>query len=255
MRRAVVTGGNRGLGLETCRQLAKRGFEVVLTSRDLAEGRARARELAAEGRVEAAELDVADPASIARFAETMRDVDVLVNNAGISQHGFDATVAKTTLEVNFFGAMRVTDALLPKLGEPAVIVMVSSGLGESDIVSPPLRVRFLDPQLDRDSLVALMREFIAAVERGDHQRKGWPSSAYGVSKLGMNALVRVLARELEPRRISINAVCPGWVRTDMGGSSAPRSVKQGADGIVWAATLGEDGPTGRWFRDREEIDW
>jgi NAD(P)-dependent dehydrogenase (short-subunit alcohol dehydrogenase family) len=92
------------------------------------------------------------------------------------------------------------------------------------------------------------------VERGRHSRSGWPSSAYRVSKVSLNALVRILARELGPRRIRVNAVCPGWVRTDMGGAGATRSVEKGAASIVWAAAL-EDGPTGGFFRDGQPIPW
>jgi NAD(P)-dependent dehydrogenase (short-subunit alcohol dehydrogenase family) len=97
---------------------------------------------------------------------------------------------------------------------------------------------------------ALMREVVDAVVRGAHDREGWPSSAYGVSKIGMNALTRALARELAPRGIVVNAVDPGWVRTDMGGPAASRSVEQGADTIVWAATLAPGGPTGEFLHDR-----
>ncbi|MCP4385182.1 MAG: SDR family oxidoreductase, partial [Hyphomicrobiales bacterium] len=119
-----------------------------------------------------------------------------------------------------------------------------------------LRKRFLDPSLDRSRLNALLDEFVAAVADGSYEQAGWPGSAYKVSKAGLNALTRIYANDLSDRHIRINAVCPGWVRTDMGGRSAPRHVSQGAASIVWAATLsGDNGPTGGFFRDGEPIAW
>ncbi len=137
----------------------------------------------------------------------------------------------------------------------ARIVMVSSGMGELTSVSPELRHRFEDPALTRDELVSLMESFVRDVAEGTHAKKGWPSSAYRVSKVGLNALTRVLARELhgDPRHILVNSACPGWVRTRMGGSGAPRSPEKGAETPAWLALLPEGGPTGRFFRDRREI--
>ena len=259
-RTALVTGGNRGLGFETCRQLARRGFRVLLSSRGERDGKAAAERLAGEGlAVEHRRLEVVDPASIAALAAELRreaaSLDVLVNNAGISMHGFDAEVARRTLDVNFFGAMNVTDALLPSIPDGGNVVMVSSGMGELSALAPPLRERLLDPALTRPALVELMRAFVHDVERGRHAEAGWPSSGYRVSKAGLNALVRILARELAGRRIRVNAVCPGWVRTDMGGPNAARGPAQGAASIVWAATLEGDGPSGGFFRDGRPISW
>jgi carbonyl reductase 1 len=121
-------------------------------------------------------------------------------------------------------------------------------------LAPALRERLFSPELTRDDLVQLVRTFVADVESGRHTAAGWPSSAYRVSKVGLNALTRVLARELAPRRIRVNAVCPGWVRTDMAGAGATRSVEAGAASIVWAAAR-EDGPTGGFFRDGRPIPW
>ena len=258
-RTALVTGASRGLGLETCRQLARRGLRVLLTGRSEREAAAAARAIADEGhRVEHRRLDVADAASIASLADQLeRDgisIDVLVNNAGIALDGFNAEVARRTLDVNFFGAMHVTDALLPRVPEGGNIVMVSSGIGELAGLSPRRREQLADPHLTRDRLALLMRSFVEDVEHGRHAEAGWPSSAYQVSKAGLNALARVLARELASRRIRVNAVCPGWVRTDMGGADASRSVEEGAASIVRAAAL-EDGPTGTFFRDGRTIAW
>jgi NAD(P)-dependent dehydrogenase (short-subunit alcohol dehydrogenase family) len=201
-------------------------------------------------------LDVADPASVRALADALASdrIDVLVNNAGIALRGFNAEVARRTLEVNFFGALRVTDALLPLIRDGGTIVMVSSGMGEVSAFAPRLAERFLSPSLTKDDLVEMVRSFQRDVERGRHEAAGWPSSAYRVSKVALNALTRILARELAPRRIRVNAVCPGWVRTDMGGSGASRSVEAGARSIVWAAAL-EEGPTGGFFRDGRAIGW
>lgn len=259
---ALVTGGNRGLGLETGRQLAERGFQVLLTSRDERQGQAAAARIDDNRkRVSHRTLDVTDAKSIAAVAAGLeRDgvaLDVLVNNAGISMKGFDANVARRTLEVNFFGAMNVTDALLPSIPDGGTIVMVSSGMGELSSVSADLRRRFLAADLTRAGLVELMASFVRDVENGRHAEAGWPSSGYRVSKVGLNALVRLLARELAPRRIQVNAVCPGWVRTDLGGPNAPRDLATGAASITWSASVGDrpNPPTCGFFRDGRSIAW
>jgi NAD(P)-dependent dehydrogenase (short-subunit alcohol dehydrogenase family) len=260
MRTALVTGANRGLGLEVCRQLARAGVSVIATSRNEAEGREAVGGLHRKKLdVVYEQCDVIDDASVAVLAERLAArgavLDVLVNNAGVAMKGFDANVAKQTMDVNFFGAMRVTDVLGPAIRDGGNIVMVSSAMGELSALSPELQKRFLSADLDRTALVGLAEEFVSDVEEGHHAQRGWPSSAYRVSKASLNALARVLARELAPRHIKVNAVCPGWARTDMGGSGAPRTVEQGAASITWAAQLGADGPTGRFFRDGHEISW
>lgn len=258
VRTALVTGGNRGLGRETCRRLARRGFRVLLTSRG-EDGRVVAKHLAGEGlAVEFHPTDVTDPAGIAALAEELgRDrvaIDVLVNNAGVTASGSGLAQARRTLDVNFFGARNVTDALLPRIPEGGNIVMVSSGMGDLSCVSRPLRETLLNPALTREVLVGLVRGYLEDFAQGRPTASGWPSSAYSASKVGLNALTRILACDLAPRRIRVNAVCPGWVRTDMGGKSAPRSVEAGGASIEWAAAL-EEGPTGGFFRDGNPIPW
>ncbi len=257
---ALVTGANRGLGLETCRQLGRSGMRLVLTSRGEEEGRAAVALLRREG-IEATfeQLDVADDASVVSTAERLaargEPLDVLVNNAGISMRGFDVSVAARTTAVNFGGALRVTDVLAPALRGGGRVVMVSSGMGSLGAFSRELQDRFLSPDLTRAQLVALVDEFVNDVREGRHTERGWPTSAYRVSKAAMNALTRIVATELAPRRILVNAACPGWVRTDMGGPGAPRSLEQGARSITWAALLADDGPTGGFFRDGHRIEW
>jgi NAD(P)-dependent dehydrogenase (short-subunit alcohol dehydrogenase family) len=255
----LVTGGNRGLGLETCRQLGRLGLKVLLSARDIAEGAKATAALHSEGLdVTFEPLDVTSQESIDNLADRLGRqglrLAALVNNAGIALDGFDATVAERTLGVNFFGAMHVTERLLPLMEQPGRIVMVSSGAGELEGLSPEIRRR-LEPPPSKEELVALLRSFIDDVRSGEYARKGWPGSAYRVSKLGLNALTRLLAEELRERHLLVNAVCPGWVRTRMGGTRAPRGVEEGADTLVWAATLPPDGPTGGFFRDRRAIPW
>jgi carbonyl reductase 1 len=249
---AAVTGANRGIGLEIARGLARAGLRVLGTSRH-ADGASLAAIEGAGAELEL--LDVADAKSRTLFAERVGPVDVLVNNAAVSLDGFDARVARATLDTNFFGAMHLTDALLPRMRFGGRVVMVSSGMGELSCLEPALAARFASASLDRAELVRLAESFVEDVAAGRWKVRGWPTSAYAVSKVCMNALVRVLARELagDPRRILVNAACPGWVRTRMGGRHAPRSPEEGADTPVWLALLPEGGPTGQFFRDRRAV--
>jgi NAD(P)-dependent dehydrogenase (short-subunit alcohol dehydrogenase family) len=253
-RTALVTGANQGIGLDICRQLRDLGYAVILTARNDHEGRAAAEKLGVEFR----HLDVAKGTDIAALADDLRGegrtLDLLVNNAAISMDGFNNHVVRETLAVNFFGALHVTEALLPLIADGGRIVMVASGMGELHAYAPAVRARFADPTLTRDQLVVLVQEFVTAVEEGTHQHNGWPSSAYRVSKAAIIALAKVLARDLASRRIRAVAACPGWVRTRMGGRSAPRRVEQGAASIVWAAT--EDAAaTGGFTRDGRVANW
>ena len=258
---AVVTGANRGLGLETVRSLAGRGYRVWLTGRDAQNAEDAASRLRAQAlEVQAARLDIADDSTVNAFAERMASeppIEALVNNAGTTLQGFDAEVAARTLDANYRGAVRVTDALFSRLAPDANIVMVWSGMGELDKFSPALRERLLRPDLSRARLEELAAEFVQTVERGTYKAAGFPSNAYSVSKALLNGFTRVLARELEGSSRRVNAVCPGWVKTRMGGTSAPRSLEQGVSGIVWAATLSREGraPQGGFFRDGKAISW
>jgi NAD(P)-dependent dehydrogenase (short-subunit alcohol dehydrogenase family) len=227
-RLALVSGGNRGIGLEVCRQLAERGYAVVMGSRDEEKGRVAAEGL--EWNVIPQQLDVADAGSVDRMAAFLEDefgrLDILVNNAGISndegQRGVDADLdrVKESLEANLFGAWRLCEMAIPLMRRNGYgrIVNVSTGL--------------------------------AALED-----MGGGSPGYRVSKTALNALTRILASELRGSGILVNAVNPGWVQTDMGGSGATRSVEEGAEALVWAATLPNSGPTGGFFQDRRPVPW
>jgi NAD(P)-dependent dehydrogenase (short-subunit alcohol dehydrogenase family) len=221
---ALVTGANRGIGLEVCRQLARLGFTVLLGARDAGRGARAARQLGAPN-ISPVVIDVADDESVGAAAAGIERLDVLVNNAAILydtwQSAADADLEQVheALETNVIGAWRVTQALLPKLREsPAPrIVNVSSGAGAIHDM-------------------------------------GGGTPAYRVSKAALNALTRVFAAELRSDGILVNAVCPGWVATDMGGAGG-RPVADGAAGVVWAATLPDDGPTSGFFRDGRPIAW
>jgi len=227
----LVTGANRGIGREVARQLAERDYEVILSARDQAKASAAADELSREtgGKVTPLRLDVADPVSIAQAAEQVRSdpgsLDVLVNNAGIGNDfgvaGADPDFEKVqaALDTNFFGAYRLTIALLPLLreSEHPRIVNVSSGMG------------------------------------GVAEMGGW-SPGYRVSKAALNAMTRILSTELKGEGILVNSACPGFVNTDMGAPmGAKKPVEDGAAGIVWLARIPDDGPSGGFFRDEKPV--
>ena len=228
---AVVTGGNRGLGLETCRQLGGRGMQVVLTARDTEAGRDAAAELRSDGHdVTFRRLDVTSSAQVEELARFLSDetgrVEVLVNNAGVyldrgvAALDVDLDAVRRTMDVNAYGPLRLCQALVPMMRRRGYgrVVNVSSGSGAFD-------------------------------------EMGTGTLAYGASKTWLNAMTRKVALEAEGDGVLVNAVDPGWVRTRMGGREAPRTPEEGADTIVWLATLPEDGPTGGFFRDRERIPW
>ncbi len=231
---ALVTGANRGIGFETCRQLGRKGLRVILTSRKREAGKNATEILQSEGiEVEYRQLDVTDFKSIDACAlgveRDMGRLDVLVNNAGImldsSKRGAsifqaDPALIRETFETNALGPLMVAKALVPLMrrNDYGRIVNVSSGMGQLS-------------EMDG----------------------GYPG--YRISKTALNAVSVILSRELEGSNIKANSLCPGWVRTDMGSDKAPRSPEQGADTIVWLATLPDDGPSGGFFRDRKRIDW
>ncbi|MEO0671780.1 MAG: SDR family NAD(P)-dependent oxidoreductase [Pseudomonadota bacterium] len=235
-RAALISGGNRGIGLEIGRQLMRAGYQVALGARDPGAGQQAADAFAAEGLEPAVvPLDVTYGASAeAAVAETYRlfgRIDVLVNNAGIlidrpTEDGANSVaripidIVNATFQTNTIGALRLTQACLPVMQAAGYgrIVNMSSGLGQLSDMSGGML-------------------------------------AYRMSKVAMNAMTATLAAELGQGPIKVNAMAPGWVRTDMGGANASRSVEEGADTAVWLAQLPEDGPTGKFFQDREEIAW
>jgi NAD(P)-dependent dehydrogenase (short-subunit alcohol dehydrogenase family) len=228
---AVVTGANRGIGLEVARQLAERNIHVVLTSRDKSKGQQALNHLLDRSLpVSLFQLDVTSSDAATRLCthltKTFGRVDILVNNAAIYLDEGDKLLdipvetMRSSFDANFFGAYYLCKTLIPVMRKNGYgrIVNVSSGYGAMDAMNA---------------------------------RTG----AYKLSKLALNGLTQILASELKGTNIKINAVDPGWVRTEMGGPSATRSPQEAARGIVWAATLADDGPTGRFLRDMKQIAW
>jgi NAD(P)-dependent dehydrogenase (short-subunit alcohol dehydrogenase family) len=163
-----------------------------------------------------------------------------------------ARVVEKTIAVNLLGTLAVTGALAPRVRDGGTIVMVSSGMGELSVLRQPARGR-VEKASSRREVEELAAQFVAGVAMAKHERDGWPSSAYSVSKALLNAATRVIAKEMATRQILVNAVCPGWVRTALGGAHAPRDVETGAASIV--ATVLERKATGGFFRDGEPIAW
>jgi NAD(P)-dependent dehydrogenase (short-subunit alcohol dehydrogenase family) len=228
---ALVTGGNRGIGLEICRQLGGQRVRVILGSRDLAKGITAAAELKANDlSVEPRQLDMSSVQSIRECMNWIRrDVgrlDILINNAGIMIEDDDADpleeleIVRDTMQTNVYGPLLLSRLAIPimKTRRYGRIVNLSSGMG---------------------SLSEMGAGYVA----------------YRLSKAGINVVTRVLAAETEGMGILVNSVDPGWVRTAMGGRGATRSLEKGAETPIWLATLPDDGPTGGFFRDRRAIAW
>lgn len=226
----LVTGANRGIGLEVCRQLATQNYIVVLTARTAQKAQDAAFPLINKGlQIIPLELDITNAASVDTatqwITQELGRLDALVNNAAIDydtdQHVLTADIdrVRRVYETNTLGAWQMTQAMLPliKQSRHGRIVNVSSSAGEWRGLS------------------------------GE-------TPAYSLSKVGLNALTLMMAHALKPDNILVNAICPGWVATDMGGPGG-RPIKDGAASVVWGVTIKDNGPTGGFFRDGRAIDW
>lgn len=227
---AVVTGANRGIGFAVAKGLLKKGVKVIVTSRSEEDGREAMDKLSQFGDAVYHQLDVTNLESIKNLVAYLEDkygkIHILINNAGINYDTWQNTVnadldqVRETIETNLMGPWQTIQEMLPllKKSKGASIVNVSSGAGS------------------------------LSSQTGD--RPG-----YSISKLALNGLTLQFSRLLREEKILINSVCPGWVRTDMGGANANRSPDEGADTIIWAALLDQHGPSGGFFRDRESLDF
>ncbi|CAK6442087.1 unnamed protein product [Pipistrellus nathusii] len=270
---AVVTGANKGIGFAIARDLCRQfSGDVVLTARDAARGRAAVQQLQAEGLSPRFHpLDIDDLQSIRALRDFLRQeyggLNVLVNNAGIAFKVDDPTPfdiqAEVTLKTNFFATRNVCNELLPIVKPHGRVVNISSLQGSRALeqCSQPLKEMFCCEDLTEGDLVELMKKFVEDTKNEVHEREGWPSSAYGVSKLGVTVLSRILARRLDEKRkadrILLNACCPGWVKTDMAGDFGTRTVEEGAETPVYLALLPPDAtePQGQLVRDKVVQKW
>ena len=226
---ALITGASRGIGREVARALASEGWHVLSGVRN---------PKSAPSQTQAEIIDMADPESIEALAERFRAqnqrLDALVNNAGVY-----SGAARQVWAVNVLGPLRLTRALQSLLVPNARVVMVTSGLGRLSAQPPSLVKRLSNPKLSLRDLEQLAEE---------------ATGGYGESKAALNAMARVFAKELKPQGILVNAISPGWCRTDMGGPSAPRSVQQGAASVLWGVRLPLGGPNGGVFQDGKAIE-
>ncbi|XP_048332957.2 (+)-neomenthol dehydrogenase-like isoform X1 [Ziziphus jujuba] len=288
-RYAVVTGANRGIGLETVKQLASNGITVVLTARDEKRGLEAAeklKEFELSGQVVFHQLDVADPATIASLASFIKTqfgkLDILVNNAGVGgviidvdafvslmeadpREGGDWTKAMTQtcecseecLQINYYGAKRTAEALIPllQLSDSPRIVNVSSSMGKLEhLRNDWAKGVFSDVEsLTEERIDEVLREFLKDLKEGSLESKNWPTSlsAYIASKAALNAYTRILAKKYPSFRV--NCVCPGYVKTDINFNSGILSVEEGAASPVKLALLPNDGPSGLYFVRSEVI--
>ncbi|XP_072441721.1 carbonyl reductase [NADPH] 1 [Chiloscyllium punctatum] len=250
---AVVTGSNKGIGLEVVRALCRQfDGDVYLTSRDVERGQQALHKLQQEQlKPLYHQLDITDRESIGKLRTFMTQeyggVDVLINNAGIAFKMADTTPfgiqAKVTMATNFYGTRDVSAELLPIVKPQGRVVNVSSVASSAALqkCSQELQKKFRSSTITEEELVELMEKFVEDASKGVHSEQGWPSSAYGVSKIGVTVLSRIHARKLTKERpgdgILLNACCPGWVRTDMAGPKAPGTAEEGAVTPVYLALL------------------
>ena len=268
---AVVTGSNKGIGFAIVRALCKSfDGDVFLTSRNTERGHDAVKELEGEGlKPKYHQLDICDVSSIEKLRDTMLSnyggIDVLVNNAGIAFFSAGNAPpfpeqAKETVRVNYFSARQVCKILLPTIKDGGRVVNVSSLVTRSTLkkISPKLRDEVWSDDIDFERLDALMNDFVSHAQKGDHVECGYTNSAYGMSKLGFTVMSKIQARELRAQGktdILLNMCCPGWVRTNLGGSKASKSPDEGADTPVFLALLpqGASEPHGQFFEERKVI--
>jgi NAD(P)-dependent dehydrogenase (short-subunit alcohol dehydrogenase family) len=266
MNTVIVTGGNRGIGLEICRQLDVLGYRVILCSRDFDKGIKASCHLSKNVIVK--QLDVTDEKSIITLLEFVKKeygkLDVLINNAGIGASSFkSSTISDITdkIKTNFHGIYQVVKKVNPLMEKLEISPKRESTATASLIaVKKIMDVNFFGPWRMTQVFIPLLLKStqgrIINISSGMGELKSLTGflPGYSLSKSSLNALTIMFSNELNEKGIKVNAICPGWVKTDMGGPDAPRSVNEGADTAVWLATKKKI-PTGKFFRDRQEINW
>eukprot|EP00038_Savillea_parva_P027242 m.58411 g.58411 ORF g.58411 m.58411 type:complete len:320 (-) comp7822_c1_seq2:1592-2551(-) len=268
---------HQGIGLEIVRFLTHGVMKlpaqstVYLCSRDPKKGESALKEIKAEETdvdVQVAVLDITDKKTIDNLVSTIeaagRGLDILINNAGFAFKNAAtesmAEQAEKTLAINYYGTKAMSYAMLPLMNQDGRVVNVGSRAGVLSKFSPELQAKFLDPNLKEKDLDGLVEAFKAAAADGTYKEQGWPGTTYGVSKAAVHALTRIHARDVGTftarTGITVNAICPGWCRTNMAGDKAPRSAADGADTPVWLATQTTYPPeTGKFYGERQELDW
>jgi len=268
MKTILITGGNRGIGLEICRQLDELGHLVILGSRDLKKGTAAVKSFSKNVIVK--QLDVTNDESVQNLFEFVKNnfgkLDVLINNAGIgTNHELSGNAilsgVKNKMQTNFHGAWKIVRIFIPSLRKAGIIARSKSAeniafrnvkhIMETNFYGAWRMIQVFIPLLlkSEDGRIINMSSGM-----GELKSLSGVYPGYSLSKSSLNALTIMFSNELKEKRIKVNAMCPGWVKTDMGGPDAPRNVSQGADTAVWLTTEKEI-PTGKFFRDRNEISW
>lgn len=268
---AVVTGSNKGIGYAIVKGLCEKFDGVVyLTARDIERGKTAVKKLQNLGfKPEFHQLDITDEVSIKTFADFIKEkhggIDILVNNAAIAYKNADPAPfpeqAQVTIDVNFFGLLKVCKFLFPYLRNNARVVNISSSCGHLFCIpSEKMRQKFTDPTLTEENLSNLMKQFVSDAKEGKNEEKGWGSSAYVVSKVGVSALTFLQQKAFDAKStgIIVNAVHPGYVDTDMTSHKGPLTIEQGAVAPLYAALQPKDGNELRgkyiWY-NKQVVDW
>ncbi|CAG8557786.1 porcine testicular carbonyl reductase 20beta-Hydroxysteroid dehydrogenase [Rhizophagus irregularis] len=285
---ALVTGANKGIGYAIVRNLALRYAQrssdnppltIFLTARDPNRGQESLRKIKQElkskqilkdenGNVDIKflRMDLIDEQSIKDVKQILANengLDILINNAAIASGigEFDINVVRSTLATNFYGTLNLCNQLYPLIRPNGRLINISSSVGMlKTLSSPELQKEFSREDLDIDELIGLMKKFENDVENNQWIKEGWPSKAYSVSKVGLNAMTKIFARraDSEGKNILVHACCPGWVATDMGGPNAPRNIDQGAETPIYLAldeNVVPETKNGEFWRNKQVVPW
>ncbi|PKK64751.1 hypothetical protein RhiirC2_756175 [Rhizophagus irregularis] len=285
---ALVTGANKGIGYAIVRNLALRYAQrssdnppltIFLTARDPNRGQESLRKIKQElkskqilkdenGNVDIKflRMDLIDEQSIKDVKQILANengLDILINNAAIAFGigEFDINVVRSTLATNFYGTLNLCNQLYPLIRPNGRLINISSSVGMlKTLSSPELQKEFSREDLDIDELIGLMKKFENDVENNQWIKEGWPSKAYSVSKVGLNAMTKIFARraDSEGKNILVHACCPGWVATDMGGPNAPRNIDQGAETPIYLAldeNVVPETKNGEFWRNKQVVPW